>query len=175
MARGLNKVMIIGNLGKDPEMKYTQQGTPITTFSVAVSRSRKSPDGQVIDETEWFRVVAWERLAETCNEYLRKGSKVYIEGRLQTRKYTGQDGQERQIVEVVAQEMQLLDSRQGGQGGDYDSDGGGSSYRSNSNNNGGGNNRPQPQRNYSGGGSGGNSSSNSSYDDTDMDVDDIPF
>src|SRR5690349_10357267 len=145
-------------------MKYTQQGTPITTFSVAVSRSRKSPDGQVIDETEWFRVVAWERLAETCNEYLHKGSKVYIEGRLQTRKYTGQDGQERQIVEVVAQEMQLLDSRQGGQGGgDYgDSEGGGSGSRSN-------NNRPTPQRN-----SGGNAPA-SSYDDTDMDVDDIPF
>ena len=111
MARGLNKVLLIGNLGKDPEMKYTPQGTPITTFSLAVSRSRKSPEGQMIDETEWFRVVAWERLAETCNEYLRKGSKAYIEGRLQTRKWTGQDGQERQTVEVVAQEMLLLDSR----------------------------------------------------------------
>jgi single-strand DNA-binding protein len=159
MARGLNKVMIIGNLGKDPEMKYTPQGTPITTFSVAVSRTRKGSDGQVIDETEWFRVVAWERLAETCNEYLRKGSKVFIEGRLQTRKYTGQDGQERQIVEVVAQEMQMLDSRQQGQGG-YEE--GGSGYRNND--------RPAPQR---GGSSGGGSSSG--YDDTDMDVDDIPF
>src|SRR4029077_10567605 len=129
MARGLNKVMIIGNLGKDPEMKYNAEGKPITTFSVAVSRTWKSPDGQQSEETEWFRVVAWERLAETCNEYLRKGSKVYIEGRLQTRKYTGQDGQERQIVEVVAQEMQLLDSRQGAQGGGgYGDSDGGSSY-----------------------------------------------
>lgn len=164
MARGLNKVMIIGNLGKDPEMKYTQQGTPITTFSVAVSRTRKSPDGQVIDETEWFRVVAWERLAETCNEFLRRGSKVYIEGRLQTRKYTGQDGQERQIVEVVAQDMQMLDGRQGGQGGggyEEGGSGGGGGYR---------NERSAPSR-----GSGSGGSSAPSYDDTDMDVDDIPF
>jgi single-strand DNA-binding protein len=171
MARSLNKVMIIGNLGKDPEMKYTPQGTPITTFSVAVSRSRKGSDGQVIDETEWFRVVAWERLAETCNEYLHKGSKVYIEGRLQTRKYTGQDGQERQIVEVVAQEMQLLDPRQGGQGGgNYgDSESGGSNYRSNSIN------RPAPQRSTGGSAGGAGSSQSSGYEDTDMDVDDIPF
>jgi single-strand DNA-binding protein len=171
MARGLNKVLLIGNLGKDPEMKYTPQGTPITTFSLAVSRNRKSPEGQVIDETEWFRVVAWERLAETCNEYLRKGSKIYIEGRLQTRKWTGQDGQERQMVEVVAQEMLLLDSRQQG-GGFSDEGGGGGGYRNND--------RPAPQRQSSGGsgagsagGTGGGSSQ--SYDDTDMDVDDIPF
>ncbi len=166
MARGLNKVMIIGNLGRDPEMKYTPQGTPITTFSVAVSRTRKSPDGQTIDETEWFRVVAWERLAETCNEYLHKGSKVYIEGRLQTRKWTGQDGQERQIVEVVAQDMQLLDSRQSGQGGYSDENGGqGSGSR---------NERQAPQRSGSGS-SGGSNSASSGYEDTDMDVDDIPF
>src|SRR6187397_2510317 len=136
MPRGLNKVMLIGNLGKDPEMKYTPSGMPVTTFSVAVSRSWRTPEGENREETEWFRVVAWQKLAETCNEYLHKGSKVFIEGRLQTRKYTGQDGQERQIVEVVAQEMQLLDPRQGGQGGgNYgDSESGGSNYRSNSNN-----------------------------------------
>ena len=162
MARGLNKVMIIGNLGKDPEMKYTPQGTPITTFSVAVSRNRKSPEGQMIDETEWFRVVAWERLAETCNEYLHKGSKVYIEGRLQTRKWTGQDGQERQMVEVVANEMLLIDPRQ--QGG-YGDDGGSGSRAE----------RPAPQRGGQSGNAGGESGSTSGYDDTDMDVDDIPF
>jgi single-strand DNA-binding protein len=156
MARGLNKVMLIGNLGKDPEMKYTPQGTAVTTFSMAVSRSRKSPDGQLIDETEWFRVVAWERLAETCNEFLRKGSKVYIEGRLQTRKWTAQDGQERQMVEVVANEMLLLDSRQ--QGGPQ---GGGGGY--------GDEQRPAPAR------QGGGGYSNSANDDPDMDVDDIPF
>jgi single-strand DNA-binding protein len=156
MARGLNKVMIIGNLGRDPEMKYTQTGTPVTQFSVAVSRSRKSPDGQQIDETEWFRVVAWERLAETCNEYLRKGSKVYIEGRLQTRKWTGQDGQERTTVEVVANEMLLLDPRQ--QGGYGEGEGGG--FRAE---------RPAGTPRPAAGGT--------TYDDTDtdMDVDDIPF
>jgi single-strand DNA-binding protein len=148
--------MIIGNLGRDPEMKYTQTGTPVTQFSVAVSRTRKSPDGQQIDETEWFRVVAWERLAETCNEYLRKGSKVYIEGRLQTRKWTGQDGQERTTVEVVANEMLLLDSRQ--QGG-YEGDSGG--FRS-----------ERPAAGTRPAVTGG-----SAYEDTDtdMDVDDIPF
>src|SRR5436853_4392429 len=117
MARGLNKVLLIGNLGKDPEMKYTPSGNPVTTFSVAVSRNWRTPDGENKEETEWFRIVAWEKLAETCNEYLRKGSKVYLEGRLQTREFQGQDGQQRQMVEVVANEMIILDSRQGGPGG----------------------------------------------------------
>jgi len=111
MARGVNKVTIIGNVGKDPETKKTPQGTTITTFSVAVSRTRKGADGQSVDETEWFRVVAWEKLGDSCAEYLRKGSHVYIEGRLQTRKFTGQDGQERSIVEVVANDMQNLTPR----------------------------------------------------------------
>ena len=168
MARGLNKVMIIGNLGKDPEMKYTGEGKPVTTFSVAVSRNWKSPDGQVSEETEWFRVVAWERLAETCNEYLHKGSKVYIEGRLKTRKWTAQDGQERQIVEVVASDMQTLDPRP--QGGYSDENGGGGGggggYRSSGS---------APQRQGASGGGHSGSGSGQSFDDTDMDVDDIPF
>jgi single-strand DNA-binding protein len=154
--------MIIGNLGKDPEMKYNQDGKPITTFSVAVSRSWKSPDGQQSEETEWFRVVAWERLAETCNEYLRKGSKVYIEGRLKTRKWTAQDGQEKQITEVIASDMQMLDSRQ--QGGYDEGGGGGGGYR---------NDRPAPQR--QGSAPAPAASGSQGYDDTDMDVDDIPF
>ncbi|MEO6458515.1 MAG: single-stranded DNA-binding protein [Chloroflexia bacterium] len=159
MARGLNKVMIIGNLGKDPEMKYTQQGKPVTTFSVAVSRTRRDADGQMKDETEWFRVVAWEKLAETCNEYLRKGSKVYIEGRLQTREYQAQDGQTRQSVEVVANEMVILDSRQqGGSSGGYGED------------------RQDRQAAPSRSGSGGGSAGPSNIDDeSDMDADDIPF
>jgi single-strand DNA-binding protein len=166
MARGLNKVLLIGNLGKDPEMKYTPQGTPITTFSLAVSRNRKSPEGQAIDETEWFRVVAWERLAETCNEYLRKGSKVYIEGRLQTRKWTAQDGQERQMVEVVAQEMLLLDSRQQGGYNEDGGGGGGGNYRSSA---------PSQPRQAGAGSASAGGSSPAGFDDTDMDVDDIPF
>ena len=121
MARGLNKVMLIGNLGKDPEMKYTPSGMPVTTFSVAVSRSWRTPEGENREETEWFRVVAWQKLAETCNEYLRKGMRVYIEGRLQTRKWTDQQGQERYTTEVVANEMVMLTSREesGGGGGRF--------------------------------------------------------
>jgi single-strand DNA-binding protein len=111
MSRGLNKVQIIGNLGRDPEMKYTNSGQPVAQFTVAVNRNRKGPDGQATEETEWFRIVAWEKLAETCNEYLRKGSKVYIEGRLQSRKFTGNDGQERTSVEIVASEMLMLDPK----------------------------------------------------------------
>ncbi len=115
--RGLNKLMIIGNLGRDPEMKYTASGKPITTFTVAVGRSYRQADGSLQDETEWFRVVAWDKLAETCSQYLHKGSKVYIEGRVQTRKWTDQNGAEQKTVEVVAFEMMMLDSRQAGSGG----------------------------------------------------------
>ncbi len=158
MARGLNKVLLIGNLGKDPEMKYMPSGTPMTTFSVAVSRSRRTPEGENKDETEWFRIVAWEKLAETCNEYLRKGSKVYIEGRLQTREYQGQDGQTRQSVEVIANEMLMLDSKQSGSGGFSGSE-------------------ERPARSGTGAGApaAAGGSFNNNYDDTDTDADDIPF
>lgn len=132
MARGLNKVMIIGNLGADPEMRYTPSGSAVTNFRVAVSRTRRGQDGNNVDETEWFRVVAWDsgnyKLAEICNEYLRKGSKVYVEGRLQSRKYTDKDGIERTSVEIVASDMQMLDSRadaeMGGRGAGMDDRGG---------------------------------------------------
>jgi single-strand DNA-binding protein len=123
--RGLNKVQIIGNLGKDPEMKYTPSGKPITTFSVAVGRVSRTPEGENRDETEWFRVVAWDKLAETCNQYLRKGSKVYIEGRLQTRQWKDNNGADQKMVEIVANEMLMLDSRQGG--GEYGGESRGSS------------------------------------------------
>ena len=158
MARGLNKVLLIGNLGKDPEMKYTPQGTPITTFSVAVSRRRQTPDGEWKDETEWFRIVAWQKLAEQCNEYLRKGSKVYIEGRLQTREWQDQSGQTRQMVEVVANEMVVLDSRQGAPG---DASYGGRSY-----------DEPKPAKT---GGAPASSGYSNGFDDMDQDADDIPF
>lgn len=113
--RGLNKVMIIGNLGGDPEMKYTPSGKAITTFSVAVGRTSRDPaSGETREETEWFRVVAWDRLAETCNQFLSKGRKVYVEGRLQTRSWKDNNGQDHSMVEVVANDMQILDSRPGG-------------------------------------------------------------
>jgi single-strand DNA-binding protein len=127
--RGLNKIMIIGNLGRDPEMRYTPAGKAVANFTVAVGRITRDPSGERAEETEWFRVVAWDRLAETCQEYLKKGAKVYIEGRLQTRKYTDREGVERTSVEVVANEMMMLDSRATrveagaavGAGGDMDS------------------------------------------------------
>ena len=95
MAGGLNKVMIIGNVGRDPEMRYTPGGAAVTSFSVAVSRRWTTPENEVRDETEWFNVVAWNKLAETCNSLITKGRKVYIEGRLQTRSWEGPDGQKK--------------------------------------------------------------------------------
>src|SRR6476661_3478126 len=130
MARGLNQVMLIGNLGKDPEMKYTPSGVPVTTFSVAVSRSWRTPEGENREETEWFRIVAWRKLAEVCNEYLRKGSKVYLEGSLKTRKWQDQQGQDHYMTEVQADQMMMLDSRgEGGGGGGSRAAGGGGGYQ----------------------------------------------
>jgi single-strand DNA-binding protein len=111
MSRGLNKVQIIGHLGKDPEMRYTPSGKPVTTFSVAVSRTWNSADGERHSETEWFNVVAWSSLAETCKQYLAKGQRVYIEGRLQTRRWDDKEGQKHTSVEINANEMIMLDRR----------------------------------------------------------------
>jgi single-strand DNA-binding protein len=111
MSRGLNKVQIIGHLGKDPEMRYTPSGKPVTTFSVAVSRSWNSADGERHSETEWFNVVAWGNLAEICKQYLVKGQQVYIEGRLQTRRWDDKEGQKHTSVEIVANEMMMLGDR----------------------------------------------------------------
>lgn len=112
MSRGLNKVMIIGHLGKDPEMRYTPSGRPVTTFSVATSRSWNTTDGERKTETEWFNVVAWSGLAEICNQYLTKGQQVYIEGRLQTRQWEDDNGKRHSSVEIVANEMIILGKRQ---------------------------------------------------------------
>ena len=115
MARGINKVILIGNLGRDPEMRYTQAQQPIASFSVATSDSWTDRNtNERRERTEWHRVVCFRRLAEICGEYLRKGSKVYIEGSLQTRSWEGQDGQTRYTTEVVARDMQMLDGRSGG-------------------------------------------------------------
>ena len=112
MARsGINKVILVGNLGQDPEVKYTAGGAAVTTLSLATSESWKDKDtGQDQEKTEWHRVVLWRRLAEIAGEYLKKGSKVYIEGQLQTRKWE-QDGQTRYTTEIVGRDMQFLDSR----------------------------------------------------------------
>ncbi len=116
MAGSLNKVMIIGNVGRDPEMRYTPEGTPQARFSVAVSRTWNTPDGERKEETEWFNVVAWRKLAETCGQYVNKGRKVYVEGRLQTRKWTDPQGVERRFTDVVASQVVLLDRPKGAAG-----------------------------------------------------------
>lgn len=116
-SRGVNKVILIGNLGADPEVRFTQNSTAIASLSVATSESWKDKQsGEQREQTEWHRVVLYRRLAEIAGEYLRKGSKVYIEGRLQTRKWQGQDGKDNYTTEIVANEMQMLDSPGANQG-----------------------------------------------------------
>ncbi len=123
MARGINKVILVGNLGGDPEVRYMPSGNAVTNVTLATSESWKDKQtGQMQERTEWHRVVFFNRLAEIAGEYLRKGSKVYVEGSLRTRKWQGQDGQDRYTTEIVASEMQMLDSRGGaGDAGGYQS------------------------------------------------------
>lgn len=111
MAGSLNKILLIGNVGKDPEVKTTNKGEFVATFSMATSYSYQ-PNGSAerVEQTEWHRVVAWRRLAETAAKYITRGRKVYVEGRLQSRKYTGNDGQERTVYEIVANEITFLDN-----------------------------------------------------------------
>lgn len=109
--RSLNKVQLIGNLTRDPELRYTPQGTPVCTFGLATNRQWTTEKGEKKEETEFHRIVAWNKLAEICSQLLAKGRKVYIEGRLQTRKWTASDGSERQTTEIVANDMMILDSR----------------------------------------------------------------
>ncbi len=104
-------MQIIGNLGRDPEMRYTQGGQAVTNFTVAVNRTRRDQDGTTSEDTEWFRVVCFDKLGEIADQYLRKGGQVYVEGRLQSRKYSDRDGIERTVVEVVAGDLVLLGGR----------------------------------------------------------------
>lgn len=114
MTRGLNKVLIIGRVAREPEMRYTPSGRPVTTFSVATSRSWNTSDGGRRMETEWFNVVAWSNLAEICKQYLVKDRLIYIEGRLQTRHWEDQEGNKHSATEIVASEMIMLDERREG-------------------------------------------------------------
>lgn len=116
MARGVNKVILIGNLGSDPELKYTPEGVPVVNFSLATSESWNNREGTRQERTEWHRIVMWRKLAEIAGKYLRKGSKIYVEGKLQTRSWDDQNGQKRYTTEVVANEMQMLDARGEGSG-----------------------------------------------------------
>ncbi|MBM4167968.1 MAG: single-stranded DNA-binding protein [Ignavibacteria bacterium] len=109
--RSVNKVILIGNLGKDPELRYTNSGVAVATFSLATNESWKDQDGNVQERTQWHNIVAWSRLAEICGEYLKKGSKIYLEGRLQHRNYDDKNGVKRYVTEVVLNEMVMLDSK----------------------------------------------------------------
>ncbi|HTR80085.1 MAG TPA: single-stranded DNA-binding protein [Bacteroidota bacterium] len=120
MAKSLNKVQLIGNLGKDPELKYTSAGVAVATFSLATSDSWKDQEGNMQERTEWHNIVAWRKLAEICGEWLKKGKRVYIEGKIQTRSYE-KDGVKRYMTEIVADQMIMLD----GGGGSRPTNGGG--------------------------------------------------
>jgi single-strand DNA-binding protein len=118
--RSLNRVQLIGNLGKDPEIKYTPQGTPVAKITIATNERFKDKSGEWQDRTEWHNVVLWQRMAEIAGEYLKKGGKVYIEGRLQTRSWDDkQTGQKKYMTEIVANDMILLGGRGEGGGGDF--------------------------------------------------------
>jgi len=125
MARGVNKVILVGNLGADPETRYTAGGSAVTNVRLATTDAWKDKQsGEQQERTEWHRIVFWGRLAEIAAEYLRKGSQIYVEGRIQTRKWQGQDGQDRWTTEIVGNEMQMLGSRGGAQASpppDFDS------------------------------------------------------
>ena len=110
----LNKAMIIGNVGTEPEMRFTPNGNPVTSFSVAPNRVYTTPDGERPQETEWFSVVTWNRLAENCNQFLTKGQRVYAEGRLHTRTWEGQEGQKHSRLEIIANRVIFLDKRAAG-------------------------------------------------------------
>lgn len=108
----LNKIMLIGNVGRDPEGNYTANGTAVTKFTLAVTRRFKASGGETKEETEWFTIIAWNHLAEICNQYLKKGKKVYVEGRLTQRKYTDREGFPRVAVEVIANDIEILSPRE---------------------------------------------------------------
>lgn len=154
MARGINKVILVGNLGADPESKFMPSGSAVCELRLATSRSWKDKNsGEQREETEWHRVVAYQRLAEIMGQYLRKGSQVYIEGRIRTRKWQDKQGQDRYTTEIIADEMQMLGGREGGGTANFSSPAPASSSKS----------QQRPQNNQPAGGM-----------DDDMD-DDIPF
>lgn len=133
MARGVNKCIIVGNVGQDPETKFTQSGAAVANISVATSESWKDKNtGHQVEKTEWHKIVFFNRLAEIVGEYVKKGSKIYVEGSLRTRKWQDQNGQDRYTTEIVASEMQMLDSRaesSGGAAGSQPSENGAGGHR----------------------------------------------
>ena len=176
----MNKIIIIGNLGRDPEMRYSPSGTPMTHFSVASNRRYTTAAGEQRDETEWFNCTAFGRLADTCNQYLTRGQQVYIEGRLRSRQYDRRDGTPGFSLEVTVNEMQMLGRReeQQSEGGGYGSEQRGRYDRpADDRYAGGGSRYPGGVSGYPGGrgGSGGGYPSGPPNDNDNMDVDDLPF
>jgi single-strand DNA-binding protein len=157
MSRGFSRVVLVGNLGRDPEMRYSQNGTPITNFTIAVNRRRRGPDGNYQDETDWYRITLFRQQAENAAEWLRKGNKVLVEGQLQIRTYTGNDGVERTSVEVNADSFMNLTARDDVGDGGYRAPAG--AGRQDQGSTGGGQTRPAPQ----------------ARDDDFDDLDDVPF
>ena len=115
-SRSINKVILIGNLGQDPELRYTSAGVAVATFTLATNESWKDQDGNAQERTQWHNLVAWRKLAEICGEYLKKGARIYIEGRLQYRTYDDKNGVKRYVTEIVLDQMMMLDSRNAGHG-----------------------------------------------------------
>ncbi|HAU91396.1 MAG: single-stranded DNA-binding protein [Alteromonadaceae bacterium TMED7] len=148
--RGVNKVILVGNLGNDPEVRYMPNGNAVANLSLATSESWKDQQGQVQERTEWHRLTMYRRLAEIAGEYLKKGSQIYVEGKLQTRKWQDQQGQDRYTTEIIVDQMQMLGGREGGQGGQ----GGGYQQRPQGGQQGGG--YGGGNQNYGGGNQGGN-------------------
>ena len=147
--RGVNKVILVGNLGNDPEVRYMPNGNAVANLSLATSESWKDQQGQVQERTEWHRLTMYRRLAEIAGEYLKKGSQIYVEGKLQTRKWQDQQGQDRYTTEIIVDQMQMLGGRDGGQGGQ----GGGYQQRPQGSQQGGG--YGGGNQNYGGGNQGG--------------------
>jgi len=110
-SRSINKVILIGNLGQDPELRYTSAGVPVATFTLATNESWKDQDGNLQERTQWHNIIAWRKLAEICGEYLKKGSRVYIEGRIQYRNYDDKNGIKRYVTEIIADQMMMLDTK----------------------------------------------------------------
>jgi single-strand DNA-binding protein len=167
MARGVNKAILIGNLGADPEVRYTPGGSAVANLTLATSSAwRDKSSGEMQERTEWHRIVFFNRLAEIVGEYLHKGSKVYVEGSLRTRKWQDKSGTDRYTTEIIANEMQILDSRQGGAnaGGNFNK----ASGHSSGNGNGNGNFSPNNNANTS-------NANTSNANSTAFEEDDIPF
>ncbi|HVV81617.1 MAG TPA: single-stranded DNA-binding protein [Kofleriaceae bacterium] len=149
MAGGVNKVILIGHLGGDPELKYTPSGAAVCEFRLATSESWKDKNGQRQERTEWHRIVVWGKIAEICGKYLAKGRQVYLEGRIQTRSWDDKEGQKRYMTEIVATDVQFLGSGRDGAGGGAGGPGGGGGGRR-----GGGDDGPPPPDDFGGGGGG---------------------